>query len=49
MGPKKTLDYDLAVNVSKLEFHVKEIVFLRYIINSLEVKIDRAKIKTIEE
>ena len=43
------MDHDLAINLSKLEFHVKETVFLGYIINGLEVKMDRAKIKTIEE
>jgi len=43
------MDHNLAVNLNKLEFYVKKRVFLRYVINSLEVKIDRAKIKTIEE
>ena len=43
------MDYDLAVNYSKSEFYVKEVVFLEYVINQLEVKIDRAKIKAIEE
>ena len=46
---ERLIDHDLAVNLSKSEFHVKETVFLGYIINSSEVKIDRAKIKTIEE
>ena len=43
------MDHDLAINFSKLEFHVKETVFLGYVINGSEVKIDGAKIKTIEE
>jgi len=43
------MDYYSAINLSKLEFHVKEIVFFKYVINGLEVKIDRANIKTIEE
>ena len=43
------MDNDLAINLSKSEFHVKEIVFLGYVINGSEVKMDRAKIKTIGE
>ena len=46
---KKLMDHDLAVNLSKLEFYIKEMVFLGYVINGSEVKIDRVKIKTIEE
>jgi len=43
------MDHDLAINLNKSEFYVKETVFLGYVINGSEVKIDRAKIKTIEE
>jgi len=43
------MDHDLAVNFSKSEFHVKETFLLGYVINGSEVKIDGAKIKTIEE
>ena len=43
------MDYDLAVNLSKSKFYVKETVFLGYVINGSEVKMDGAKIKTIEE
>jgi len=43
------MDHDLAINLSKSEFHVKEMVFLGYVINRSEVKMDGAKIKTIEE
>ena len=46
---ERLMDHDLAINLSKSEFHVKEIVFLGYVINRSEVKIDGAKIKTIEE
>ena len=46
---ERLMDHDLAVNLSKSEFYIKEIVFLEYVINSSEVKINRAKIKTIEE
>ena len=46
---ERVIDHDLAVNLSKSEFHVKEIVFLSYVINGSEVKMDEAKIKTIEE
>ena len=40
---ERLMDHDVAVNLSKLEFHVKEIVFLGYVINSLKVKMDGAK------
>jgi len=43
------MDHDLAINLSKSEFHVKETVFLGYVISRSEVKIDMAKIKTINE
>jgi len=43
------MDHDLVVNLSKSEFHVKKTVFLRYVMNRSEVKMDGAKIKTIEE
>ena len=43
------MDYDLAVNLNKSDFHIKEIFFLGYVINGLEVKMNGAKIKTIEE
>jgi len=46
---ERLMDHDLAVNFSKSEFYVKETVYLGYIINRSEVKIDGAKIKTIEE
>jgi len=46
---ERLMDHDLAVNLSKSEFHVKETVFLGYVINGSEVKMDGAKIKTIEE
>ena len=46
---ERLMDYDLAVNLSKSEFHVKETVFLRYVINRSEFKMDGAKIKTIKE
>jgi len=46
---ERLMDYDLSVNLSKSEFHVKETVFLGYVINGSEVKMDGAKIKTIEE
>jgi len=44
----RLMDHDLAVNLSKSEFHVKETVFLEYVINESEVKMNGAKIKTIE-
>ena len=43
------MNYDLSINLSKSEFHVKETVFPEYVINGSEVKMDGAKIKTIEE
>ena len=43
------MNYNLTVNLSKSEFHVNETVFLGYVINGSEVKMDGAKIKTIEE
>ena len=43
------MDHNLAVNISKLEFHIKETVFLGYVINESEVKKNGAMIKTIEE
>ena len=43
------MDHDLAINLSKSEFHVKDTVFLGYVINGSEVKIDGAKIKTIKQ
>ena len=43
------MDYNLAVNLSKLKFHIKEIVFLGHVINDSKVKIDAVKMKTIEE
>jgi len=43
------MDHDLAINLSKSEFHVKETVVLGYVINGSEVKMDGAKIKPIEE
>ena len=46
---ERLMDHDLAINLSKSEFHVKETVFLGYVINESEVKMDGAKIKTIEE
>ena len=46
---ERLLDHDLAVNLSKSEFHVQETVFLGYIVNGLEIKMDSAKVKTIEE
>ena len=30
---ERVMDYDLAINLSKSEFHVKETVFLGYVIN----------------
>jgi len=46
---EKLMNHDFAVNLSKSEFYVKETVFLGYVINGSEVKIDGAKIKTTEE
>ena len=46
---ERLIDHDLAVNLSKLEFYVKETVFLGYIINGSEVKMDGVKVKTIKE
>jgi len=43
------MDNKLDINLGKSEFHIKKIVFLGYIINESEVKIDRAKIKTSKE
>ena len=46
---ERLIDHDLAIILSKSKFYVKETVFLRYVINGSEVKMDEAKIKTIEE
>jgi len=46
---ERLMDHDLAINLSKSKFYVKETVFLEFVINRSEVKMDRAKIKTIEE
>ena len=43
------MDHDLAVNLSNSKFNVKEMVFLGYVIDGSEVKINGVKIKTIEE
>ena len=46
---ERLMDHDLTINLSKSEFYVKETVFLESVIDGSEVKIDGAKIKTIEE
>ena len=46
---ERLMDHDLAINPSKSKFYIKETDFLGYVINGSEVKIDGAKIKTIEE
>ena len=38
---------DLFLNVTKFEFHITKVLYLRFIINTHSVKIDPAKIKII--
>jgi len=37
---ERLIDHDLAVKLSKLEFYIKRIVFLEYVINASKVKMD---------
>ena len=41
------IEHGLAVNLFKSEFHVKETIFLGYVINAEEVKIDPSKLETM--
>ena len=46
---QQCVKYELIVNLVKSEFHSKETIFLLYIINSQEVKMDPSTLKTMSK
>ena len=43
------VEHGLAVNLLKIEFHVKETIFLVHVINGQEVKTDPSKLETMSQ
>ena len=46
---QQCVEYGLAVNILKSEFHVKETIFLRHVSNGQDGKMDPAKLKTMSK
>ena len=46
---QECVEHGLAVNLLKSKFHVHETIFLVYVINSQEVKMDPSKLETISK
>ena len=46
---QQCVKHELAVNLLKSEFHVKEAIFLRHVINGQEVKMDPSNLETMSK
>ena len=46
---QQCVEHELAVNLFKSEFHVKETIFLGHVINGQEVKMDPSKLETMSK
>ena len=46
---QQCVEYGLAVNLLKSEFHIKETIFLGYVINGQEVKMHHSKLETMSK
>ena len=45
---QRCLDHRLAINFEKSEFHKKEVKFLGYVINGIEIKMQEEKVNAIQ-